>query len=266
MFDILHISTLEAGKILLKYFEKELSIKQKTSHHDIVTQADVEAQEVIMKTICSEAEKHGIDKKDIGFIGEEGSNEIKKYTFIIDPLDGTSNFSSRIDYFGVSIACFKEGKPFAGLIYRPTTDELYYAEKEKGAFKIKKSRKTKLHIEPNDIKTGFLLTNISSSAEVRSQILAKCDRLMEHFKNIRVYGAIAVDATILADNKCSAILYGKSGLWDIAAGLIIIRESGGEVYDLNGRIREVDISDKFKKYPFFAVHPTLLNFFLQKLS
>jgi myo-inositol-1(or 4)-monophosphatase len=181
-------------------------------------------------------------------------------------LDGTSNFSSRIDYFGVSIACFKEGKPFAGLIYRPTTDELYYAEKEKGAFKIKNNKKTKLHIETNDIKTGFLLTNITTDEKIRPQILAQCDRLIGHFKNIRVYGASAVDMCLFADNKCSAILYGQSKIWDIAAGLTIIRESGGEVYDLNGRIREVDIADKFKKYPFFAVHPALLKSFLQKLG
>ena len=266
MFTILQKSAIEAGKILLNYFEKELHIKEKTSHHDIVTIADIEAQKIIIKTILAEAAKQGIDKNSIGFIGEEGGDEVKEYTFVIDPLDGTSNFSSNIDYFGTSIGCFKKGELFAGIIYRPVTDELFYAEKHKGAFKIQHNKKVELHIQPHDLKTGFLLTNISTKPEVRQKIFKICDAVIPYFKNIRVYGASAVDLCLLSDNKCSTLLYANSCIWDIAAGIIIARESGAEVYDWAGKPLTMDLSDKFKKYPFLAIHPNLLNSFLQKFS
>lgn len=266
MFDILHEPALEAGKILLKYFENGFTIKEKTSHHDIVTQADIEAQQIIMKTILTVAAKQGIDKNSIGFIGEEGGDEVKEYTFVIDPLDGTSNFSSRIDYFGVSIACFKNGGLFAGVIYRPVTDELFYGEKQKGAFKIQQNKKEVLQILPHDIKTGFLLTNISTIPEVRKDILRISDKVIHEFKNIRVYGATAVDLCLLSENKCSVVLYGKSCIWDVAAGAIIVRESGGGLYDMQGNEATFDLSQKSKKYPVLGIHPKLLKSFLQKLS
>lgn len=257
MFDILQQSAIAGGKVLLKYFRKNIQIAQKTSHHDIVTQADLEAQQTIVDIIIREAEKHDISKDEIGVIGEEGGNEIKKYTFVIDPLDGTSNFTHNIEYFVVSIGCFKNGKPHAGLIYNPITEITYYAKVDKGAFKIQKGGKTKLHLIPLDLKDAILTTNISENETARKAVLNICDIAMKHIHKIRIYGATALDLCIMSDNQCSIVIYGRTSLWDIAAGIIIAREAGAEVYDFEGKPIEMNLLEKHKKYQILAVHPQL---------
>lgn len=253
MFDVLMKAAHAGGQVLLHYFEQELSLTQKGSHHNVVTIADITAQKKIQESLVDGFIKLGHPRESVGFIGEENLHEEKEYTFIIDPLDGTSNFTSGLDLFCVSIAVYRKRMPVAGLIYVPTSGVVYYAESGKGAFKEVKGMRTPLHIKPTDHNTSLLLTNISSSSAIRTEILALCNRAMKHFKNIRALGAAALDLALLSDNRASVVVYGKTSVWDIAAGIIIVREAGGEVYDWTGTKVELDFEQRDTVYRFAAM-------------
>src|SRR3989338_11560546 len=137
MINILRSAAVEAGTILLNYYKKNLTLNYKTSHKDFYTIADVESQKIIKETITKLLLKKGIDKSEIGFIGEENLNVAtnKKHLFVIDPLDGTTNFASGFDCFAISIAYFYDSVLTTGLIYRPTSKDFYYAQKNQGAYK-----------------------------------------------------------------------------------------------------------------------------------
>lgn len=252
MFDELYRAASVGGEVLLEYFNQEISISEKGSHHNVVTIADTTAQKKIHDSLLDSFAKSGYDKEKIGFIGEENLHDEKEFTFIIDPLDGTSNFTSGLDIFCVSIALYRNRQPLAGLIYYPVNGTVFYAEAGKGAFKQVNDVRKPLHIKHLLLSRSLLLTNISSSDHIRREILTLSDRAMRHFKNIRALGAAAYDLALLADNHAGAVVYGKTSVWDVAAGVIIVRESGGEIYDWDGHEVTIDLEDRKKIYRFAA--------------
>lgn len=141
MITILEKAARGAGGIVLSYFHKESHITRKTSHQNLVTEADTSSQAFIKKMITEAMIQRGISGNEIGFIGEENlETKGTKHTFIIDPLDGTNNFASGLDYFSISIAHVEDGAVKDGVIYWPSRDILYYAVAGKGAFKIVKGQ------------------------------------------------------------------------------------------------------------------------------
>src|SRR5438874_2059403 len=124
MLDVLETAAREAGDVLLSFFRKELVIKAKSSHHSVVTDADIASQTLIKESLLAGAIKQGLTESQIGFIGEEeGMNTQAEYTFIIDPLDGTNNFASGLDIFGVTIALAVNREVTYGVLYLPTRHE-----------------------------------------------------------------------------------------------------------------------------------------------
>src|SRR3989338_1819234 len=99
MIDLLQKAAREAGEVLMKYFNQGVKANYKTSHKNIVTEADLTSQKIIYNSIISGMLRKGYKKNDIGFIGEENLNISGKHKFIIDPVDGTSNFASSYGYF-----------------------------------------------------------------------------------------------------------------------------------------------------------------------
>jgi len=118
-----------AGEELLNHFGKQNDFKEKESQSSIVTQADLKSDSLIVKLIRERFPEHNIISEESGF-----SNMNSKYTWVIDPLDGTSNFASAIPWFGVLIALFEDSVPVMGGAFLPVADLLYFAEKGKGAY------------------------------------------------------------------------------------------------------------------------------------
>ena len=124
------ISALKAsGSVLLEHFKQPLMIRQKDSMSSIVTDADIDSESVIIEIIGKDFSFHNIISEESGFT-DRGS----EYTWVIDPLDGTSNFASGIPWFGVLIALFKGNGPVMGGAFLPFTNELFFAEKGKGTY------------------------------------------------------------------------------------------------------------------------------------
>jgi myo-inositol-1(or 4)-monophosphatase len=262
MKEIMERAARAAGNIVLSYFHKESSLQYKTSHRDIVTAADIASQDVIKKIILDELTKKGINEGEVGFIGEEHlETKGTKHLFIIDPLDGTSNFASGLDYFCISIAHVENGVLTNAIIYWPSRDILYYAHRGSGAFKLQSGQKTALSVQNALLENSVVFTYLSSKKKYRESTYPLLERLYEVIRGVRINGSLCLDLVHLCDteNSTHITLNFHGYLWDVAAGALIVKESGGMFADLIGNEIEVDCFDAGREYSFIAAHPNVIN-------
>ncbi len=265
MISILKSAATGAGTILLNYYKKNLTINYKTSHKDFYTIADVESQKIIQKIITKLLVKKGIDKSEIGFIGEENLHidSKRKHLFVIDPLDGTTNFASGFDFFSISIGYFYEGSLTAGLIYRPTTKDFYYAQKNKGAYKNSQV----LRIVKKPLKECLFDGAVSSRPDKYSDLFKSFKNIFPHVSGFRSIFSMALSICLLAENVFNIAVNGHTFIWDVSAAKIIIEESGGTMFDLKGKQIDFNLDNPKQEYNVIACHPRLkkeiLAFFLK---
>lgn len=255
MINVLKSAATEAGTILLKYYKKNLTLNYKTSHKDFYTIADVESQKIIKETLTKILLKKGIGKSEIGFIGEENLNMTanKKYLFIIDPLDGTVNFTSGFDFFAISIAYFYNGILTAGLIYRPTTKDFYYAQKNKCAYK--NSKRLKIIYKP--LKQCILDGVISSRPNKYPQLFKSYQDIFPHVSGFRSIFCMTLSNCLFVENIFNIVANGHTFIWDIAAAKLILEESGGIMVDFKGSPVSLNIKDPKQDYQTISCHPKL---------
>lgn len=261
MIEILQQAASEAGEKLLSYFQKELIPSEKTSHQDLVTKADLEAQKIIEKRIVTLMIKKGFKKHEIGFIGEESLNTKGKHLFIIDPLDGTSNFASGHEYFSISIAYLKDNKLQAGLIYHPYSKTYYFAEKNNGAYKISNNNKTLMQIKYTLLKNSLVVSYFSSNAESLKMLLPHILKLNKVTRGIRLLGSSCLDMMHFADkvNNINIVIHSHPRIWDIAAAKLIVEESGGVMTDWQGKPTLLDLDTPSRSYQVLVCHPDNLK-------
>jgi myo-inositol-1(or 4)-monophosphatase len=258
MIKLLQKAAKQAGQVLLDYFEKELSYQEKKSQHDIVTEADLASQEIIHKLLLEEMINRGFNKEEIGFIGEEGLNiESSKHLFIIDPVDGTTNFASGVGYFAVSIAYGLNGEIRAGVVYSPVDGLLYLAEKGKGAWRIKENQKIQLHAKQIPLKQSILNGHFNSPFEQKQfEIYAK---MYPQVRGFRSMGCLTLDLCHFLDNVFGVVVNGGCSIWDIAAVDLMIKEAGGSLVDWTGKEIKLDLKDPKRVYQPIATHPNLFS-------
>ncbi|MEZ0222143.1 MAG: inositol monophosphatase family protein [Tardiphaga sp.] len=170
-----------------------------------------------------------------GFLGEEGGNREgtdKSHTWIVDPLDGTTNFLHGIPQFAVSIGLAREGQVIAGLIYNPANDELYMAEKGSGAFLNDTRLRVAGRKQLNECVIACGLPHIGrGDFELSRNEMAA---LQPKVAGLRRFGAASLDLAFVAAGRLDGYWERNLQPWDIAAGLILIKEAGGTVGDING--------------------------------
>ena len=218
----------EAGKIHLKYFNTPIKIRHKSGPNDQVTIADTESEQKIVQTIKKHFPQHNI-------LAEENKYEKtdSEYTWIIDPLDGTNNFSHGMPFFCCSISLAKKGKPILGVIFDPIRKELFTAEKGKGAVLNEK----KIHVSNNsDLNDCLLITGFYYN---RGIPLLKSLVNIKHFflkgiLGIRRMGSAALDMCNIACGRADGFWELYLSEWDFAAGKIIIEEAGGKLTNKAG--------------------------------
>lgn len=213
---------LKAGKIFNTYFGKPKKIKTKSHLRDLVTEADVKIQKTIKKEILKKFPSHNV-------WGEELKNKkiISSYNWIIDPIDGTSNFTRGIPYCAISLAFLKKEQTYLGLVYNPQTKKLYQAQKGKGAFlndqKIKVSKVKDL----NKALAGLLWgQDVFLGFQNYFPLLMK---LFKKVLKVRVLGSVALNLCELAEGKFDLVLALNPYFWDIAAAKLIVEEAGGNL-------------------------------------
>jgi myo-inositol-1(or 4)-monophosphatase len=219
--------TKRAGKILKDGFGTNFKIDNKEGINNLVTEYDKKAEDFIIGEIRSKYPDHAILAEESG-----ASNETHSYRWIIDPLDGTVNFANNLPVFSVSIALEKDGEVILGCVYQPVLDEVFYAEKDKGAFMNEK----KINVSTkDDIKSAFLVTGFPYN------IIENPRGAIDHFVKIigagipvRRLGSAALDLSYVACGRFDAFWEVFLHPWDVAAGMIILKEAGGKITNYDG--------------------------------
>jgi myo-inositol-1(or 4)-monophosphatase len=264
MLTILQKAAEAGGKILLEYFEKGIAASEKTSQHNLVTEADFASEKIIYSTLLEAMTTAGYKKEEIGFIGEEKLRVSGKYTFAVDPLDGTNNFASGFDYFCVSIALFQNQDLLAGVVYDPIRQEFYLAEKGKGASKVSKHSTTKLSVSDQNLKHTPLAVFITPDPKIRAQQFKIYNKLYPKFRMIRANGSVALDQCKFTENIFGAVITGGGWIWDHAAAHLIVKESGGTSVDWHGKEVRLDPNQPDQQYPCITAHPKNLPKILEE--
>lgn len=263
MLNVLQTAARKAGHVLLEYFQKGVTASYKYSHQSLLTEADLAAQKVIRSTLLKSMIKKGYKNKDLGFIGEEDLNIDGKYKFIIDPLDGTTNFASGINYFCVSIAYVEEESITAGIVFDPNLDIYYLAQKGKGAYKKMSNKSQRLKVRKRKLKNCLVAVHLTSKTDVRDKDIKTLAKLFPQVRQMRMMGSAAYDSCHVADNVFSVYINGHSYIWDIAAAYLIIKEAGGIQVDFGGKEINFDFKRPGKSYQTIAGHPDNLNSILK---
>ncbi len=200
---------------------------EKKGHNDFVSDADYAAEKAVLSVIQKHYPEHAIHAEESGIQGESDT------VWIIDPLDGTTNYLHGFPVFAVSIGVQVNGRMEHGVVYDPTRQELFTASRGQGAqldgHKIRVSRRTSL--EDALIGTGFPFRQADMDLQPYLEMLSK---VMRNTTGIRRAGAAALDLCYVAAGRLDA--FWETGLspWDLAAGSLIIREAGGIVSGLDG--------------------------------
>jgi myo-inositol-1(or 4)-monophosphatase len=195
---------------------------------NFVTAADRRAEQTLYEELTKA-------RPGYGFLGEEGGRREgadKTHTWIVDPLDGTTNFLHGVPHFAVSIALEREGTIVAGLVYNPANDELFTAERGKGAFLNDKRLRVAARQRLVDalLACGLPHHGRGDLALFRREFAAVQDKVA----GLRRFGAATLDLAWVAAGRLDAYWERNISPWDMAAGLLLVREAGGYVTDLDG--------------------------------
>ena len=245
----------KAGRSLARDFgevaQLQVSVKGPAN---FVTAADQRAEEIVYRELSRA-------RQGYGFLMEEGgeiAGDDKTHRWIIDPLDGTTNFLHSIPLFGISIALERDGELVAGLIYNPVSDELYTAEKGKGAFLNDKrlrvaARKT---LQDSVITTGIPFRGRGGYERFGIETAP----LMREVAGLRRTGAASIDLAWTAAGRFDGYWEHDLQPWDMAAGIVILTEAGGIVTDLAGKDNMLDTGS------IIAGNPTIQKLLLASLQ
>lgn len=235
----------EAGKVALEMFGNHGKIEIKAHDLDLVTEADKKVNDLIVNRIRSKFPDHGIISEEMG---EENSN--LENIWIIDPIDGTLNYSRKIPLFVVLITFRHKDIVQLCCVYDPTHNDMYIAEQGKGAW----LNDTPIHCSQNtELDLSLGITN-DSLAGPRIKFLLNLQKNVSSSNKLwaSAYGATGINCAFVADGRRDWYLCrGNGGLWDYAGTILLLRESGCIVTDLNGNDWEYGMGE------FLAANPQL---------
>ncbi len=196
-------------------------------HNDMVSYVDKTAEKLLVERLLKLL-------PESGFITEEKTVNItgKTYNWIIDPLDGTTNFIHGLPCFCISVALMKEEKIILGIIYEINLDECFYAWENGGAFMNNKCISVSKidHLKDSLLATGFPYSNY----KYMKQYMAVFDYCMYHSHGLRRLGSAAADLAYVACGRFEGFYEYGLNAWDVAAGVLIVTEAGGKVSDFKG--------------------------------
>jgi len=232
LINVMTAAAQKAGRRMVRDFgEVEHLQVSKKGPADFVSNADLKAEKILFEELQKARPKFGFLMEERGEVaGADISN-----TWIVDPLDGTTNFLHGIPHFAVSIGLMRDNDLFAGVVYNPITDEMYWAEKGQGAFlngrRLRVSARTKME-------EGLFATGIPyMEAEGRDHglFLKQLPAIMASSAGVRRFGAAALDFAYVAAGRYDGFWEQGLNPWDMAAGIVLVREAGGYVTDFAGK-------------------------------
>ncbi|MCX7876885.1 MAG: inositol monophosphatase [Melioribacteraceae bacterium] len=219
--------TKQAGEILKDGFKKNFEIEFKTNSSNLVTEYDKKSEALIIDFIKKEFPDHSILAEESG--RQDLSDE---YLWLIDPLDGTTNFAHGLPIFSVSIGLMKNRELIYGVVYDVMRDALYSAEKKAGSF----CNGHKINVSSNEnLKNSVLVTGFPYNvSENPDKAFERFIAFLKNSRAVRRLGSAAIDMCYVAEGVFDGFWEVALNPWDIAAGKLIIEEAGGFVTDFNG--------------------------------
>ncbi len=229
----------KAGRALVRDFGEveQLQVTRK-GPGDFVSNADKKSEAIILRELQKA-------RPDYSFLMEEGGvieGEDTANRFIVDPLDGTTNFLHGLPHWAVSIGLEQNGVLTAGVVYDPIKDEMFWAEKGQGAYlrdkRLRVSGRSKM--ADSVFATGIPHLGIGGGSSGHQQFIRHLHAIMGNSAGVRRWGTASLDLTYVAAGRYEG--FWEKGLhpWDVAAGVIILKEAGGFVSDLQGRDFKLD--------------------------
>jgi len=251
MIKIEHLIELamEAGQIMTEAEQIERKVESKEGHANCVTEYDSRIQRFLAEHLTE------LDA-EAAFLGEEDGKELflpeyKKGTlYVIDPIDGTTNFIMGYRLSVVSIGVLSDGMPWQGVIYNPYSKECFFAEKGKGAWMCRGEKKMPFSAlgEDNTIGVVRLCTSkrpLSESIvlmgtapyyeELQEQVFGAARTYFQKSMDLRRSGSAAWDLCCIASGRAGLYFEHRLGLWDYAAGALVVMEAGGKITDMKGK-------------------------------
>lgn len=212
----------EAGQILLEKFGRKINISMK-GDINLVTEADLASEKLIIERIKSYYPKHSI-------LAEESGNAVvlgdSTWKWIIDPLDGTTNFAHGYPCFCVTLALEHEGKIVIGVTFDPTRNELFAAEKGQGATLNNKQIRVS---ETEKLGDALLVTGFPYNFKQKENFAKSLTNFLLHSRGVRRDGSAAIDMAYVACGRFDGFWEEGLNPWDVAAGVLLIEEAGGRV-------------------------------------
>ena len=213
---------MKASRSLIRDFGEIENLQVSTKGPgDFVTSADKRTEKILIDELQKAHPEYGIITEETGIINK--SNTEKRW--VIDPIDGTMNFLNGIPQFAISIGYEEKGEIICGVIFNPIINEMFIAEKGNGAYlnnsRIRVSNK-------NKIKDALLVTGgPKGSSKIKDKIFSEYINVSNNVSNVRKFGSAALDIAYVACGRFDGYWQRELNYWDIAAGIIILKEAGG---------------------------------------
>ncbi|MCA9065147.1 MAG: inositol monophosphatase, partial [Planctomycetaceae bacterium] len=216
------------GAVLRRYYEDGFAVRSKSRSIDLVTDADVASERSIVKLIREAFPDHSI-------LGEEeaAADVSAEHLWIIDPLDGTTNFAHLIPHFAVSIAYWHNGQAQHGVIWNPIRDDLYIAQRGGGATHNGKPIKTGIQTDLSEVLVGIGFY-YDRGAMMEATLAAVADLFRQQIHGVRRFGTASLDLAHVASGLYGAYFEYQLSPWDFAAGRLFVEEAGGRVTTARG--------------------------------
>lgn len=242
----------EAGEIIKRAFMQKLIVQYKTNFSDLVTNVDKQVEKFFVEKINNKYKEHRI-------LGEEGFGDKNITTdgiiWIIDPIDGTTNFVNQHRHFAISLAIYEDGVGQIGIIYDVMSGEIYHCKSGEGAYvndiPLLKLREKSL----SESLIGLNATWLTKNKKIAPSVLAP---LVSQVRGVRSYGAASIEIAYVAAGRLDGYISLRLAPWDIAAGKILVQEVGGLMTKIDGKpIELLNQNTVFVANPF--IHKEILE-------
>ena len=229
MLDVAVKAAKEAGALVKQGFlgdkVPEGAFKEENDTLQVVTEFDVAAEKLILDQLRQAFPDHAFFSEEVG--DDQGDSD---YRWIIDPIDGTSNYARQIPFFCVSIGLTYKNEPVLGVVYQPITDELFTAEKGKGAFLNGK----KISVSNiSDISKAFVTVDRGKTQHEKERLVAVVAELNKHVRSMRMPGSGALQTCYVACGRFDAGIFNGLSFYDVAAAALIAQEAGAQITDFS---------------------------------
>ena len=230
LMNVMTAAALKAGRGLKRDFGEvenlQVSVK---GPGDFVTAADRRAEKTVFEELSKARPGYGFVMEESGEV--EGTD--KSHTWYIDPLDGTTNFLHGIPIFGVSIGLAREGQMIAGIVYNPAVDDMFVAERGQGAYLNNRRLRVSARRKLADCVIGCGIPHLGKRRD-HPRFMAEAQSVMGQVSNLRRLGAAALDFCYVAAGRYDGYWERDIKTWDMAAGMVMVKEAGGFITDCDG--------------------------------